>query len=119
MRGRAGEEVPSWPDGTAACRCLAAKSVPSAVRGNAGRETLNGPVPQVGSVRTQVQSTVRDHVLAPQPGAASARWSRAAWAGYVAVPWLALLVLPIAVPFYSLDSSWYALRLRRMANVAA
>jgi len=35
------------------------------------------------------------------------------------VPWLALLVLPIAVPFYSLDSSWYALRLRRMANVAA
>ena len=88
MRGRAGEEVPSWPDGTAACRCLAAKSR-------------------------------RWQLAATRDGAASARWSRAAWAGYVAVLWLALLVLPIAVPFYSLDSSWYALRLRRMANVAA
>ncbi|HZN38425.1 MAG TPA: hypothetical protein VFD82_06455 [Planctomycetota bacterium] len=47
--------------------------------------------------------------LASQPGAASARWSRAAWTGYVAILWLALLVLPVAVPLTSLDSSWYAL----------
>lgn len=38
-----------------------------------------------------------------------ARWGReAAWAWYLVILWLGLLVMPVAVPLSSLDQSWYA-----------
>jgi hypothetical protein len=77
------------------------------VAGRHGRLSL--PRREVGAVGCSRQRGTAPH----------RRDGRAAWTGYVAVLWLALLVLPIAVPSNSLDGSWYALRLRRMANVAA